>query len=120
LVVACRSARAALKRTAARGCNNFNNLRKAAAGRVAASLEFCSGPFCCGRAIWVSNFDQTPTAKERMRVGWGAPESAHADNRSATMRAEACLFCAIARAGEPTMQRLFRDHCRHQVGYEIP
>jgi hypothetical protein len=55
--------------TAARGCSNFNNLRKAAAG---------GWSFCCGPAIWVSNFDQTPTAKERMRV----PESAHADNRS--------------------------------------
>ena len=33
---------------------------------MVASLEFCSGVFCCGRAIWVSNFDQTPTAKERM------------------------------------------------------
>ena len=45
--------------TAARGCSNFNNLRKAAAG---------GWSFCCGPAIWVSNFDQTPTAKERMRV----------------------------------------------------
>src|SRR5690349_21391457 len=34
--------------TAARGCSNFNNLRKAAAGRVVTSLEFYSGPFCCG------------------------------------------------------------------------
>jgi hypothetical protein len=45
--------------TAARGYSNFNNLRKAAAG---------GWSFCCGPAIWVSNFDQTPTAKERMRV----------------------------------------------------
>jgi hypothetical protein len=35
---------------------------------VVTTLEFSSGPFCCGRAIWVSNFDQTPTAKERMQV----------------------------------------------------
>jgi len=33
--------------------------------------------------IEVSNFDQTPTAKERMRIlGRGAPEGAHVDNRS--------------------------------------
>ena len=51
LVVACRSARAALKRTAARGCSNFNDLRKAAAGRVVTTLEFYKGPFCCGPAI---------------------------------------------------------------------
>src|SRR5271169_5635820 len=61
--------------TAARGCSNFNNLRKAAAGRVVTTLVFYNGPFCCGPAIWVSNFDQTPTAKERMRIlGRGAPE----------------------------------------------
>jgi hypothetical protein len=37
--------------TAARGCSNFNNLRKAAAGRVVTTLEFYNGPFCCGPAI---------------------------------------------------------------------
>jgi hypothetical protein len=36
--------------TAARGCN-FNNLRKAAAGRVVTSSEFYSGQFCCGPTI---------------------------------------------------------------------
>jgi hypothetical protein len=35
---------------------------------VVTTLEFCSGAFCCGRAIWVSNFDQTPTAKEHMTI----------------------------------------------------
>jgi hypothetical protein len=51
LVVACSSAQAALKRTAARGCSNFNDLRKAAAGRAVTTLEFYKGPFCCGPAI---------------------------------------------------------------------
>jgi hypothetical protein len=37
--------------TAARGCSNFNNLRKAAAGRVLTTLEFYNGPFCCGPTI---------------------------------------------------------------------
>ena len=36
--------------------------------RVVTTLVFYNGPFCCGPAIWVSNFDQTPTAKERMRI----------------------------------------------------
>jgi hypothetical protein len=37
--------------TAARGCSNFNNLRKAVAGRVVTTLVFYNGPFCCGPAI---------------------------------------------------------------------
>ena len=40
--------------TAARGCNNFNNLRTAAAGRVVASLEFCSGAFL----LWTGNLGE--------------------------------------------------------------
>jgi hypothetical protein len=40
--------------TAARDCNNFNNLRKAAAGRVVASLEFCSGAFL----LWTGNLGE--------------------------------------------------------------
>jgi hypothetical protein len=66
----------------AESCSNFNNLGKAAAGRVVTTLEFCSGAFCCGRAIWVSNFDQTPTAKEHDDIGTAVSESAHADYRS--------------------------------------
>jgi hypothetical protein len=49
---------------------------------VVTTLEFCSGAFCCGRAIWVSNFDQTPTAKEHDDIGTAVSESAHADYRS--------------------------------------
>jgi hypothetical protein len=40
--------------TAARGCSNFNNLRKAAAGRVVTTLEFSSGQFCC----WTGNLGE--------------------------------------------------------------
>jgi len=40
--------------TAARGCSNFNNLRKVAAGRVVASLEFCSGAFL----LWTGNLGE--------------------------------------------------------------
>jgi hypothetical protein len=41
------------------------NARCCSRARVLAGFE---AAFCCGRAIWVSNFDQTPTAKERMRI----------------------------------------------------
>jgi hypothetical protein len=69
--------------TAARGCSNFNNLRKVAAGRVVTTLEFYNGLFWLWTGNLGSNFDQTPTAKERMRIlGRGAPEGAHVDNRS--------------------------------------
>jgi hypothetical protein len=37
--------------TAARGCSNFNNLRKAAAGRVVTTLEFYNGLFW----LWTGN-----------------------------------------------------------------